>query len=48
MELQFVDQRVVEARTRKGQVAVLQRVGHAADAVVRFHQQVLGHDLGAG
>ena len=42
---QLGDQFLVEAVAREGDVAVLQRVGHAADAVVLLHQQVLGLDL---
>ena len=43
--LHLVDQLGLEARQRQGHLAVLQRVGHAADAVVPLHQQVLALDL---
>jgi hypothetical protein len=43
--LQLGHQRGLEARAREGHVGVLQRVGHAPDAVVLLHQQVLAHDL---
>ena len=41
---QLGDQLVVEARARERDVAVLERVGHAADAVVLLDEQVLALD----
>ncbi len=44
MQLQLAHQRIVEAREREGHVGVLQRIGHAPDAVVLLDQLVLGLD----
>jgi hypothetical protein len=41
----LLDQLVAEAVAREGHLAVFQRVGHAADAVVLLDQQVLALDL---
>jgi hypothetical protein len=43
--LELGDQFVARSAAREGHVAVLQRVGHAADAVVLLDQQVLALDL---
>jgi hypothetical protein len=42
--LQLGDELVLEAMARKGNVAVLERVGHPADAVVPLDEQVLRLD----
>ncbi|OMP10434.1 testis-specific Y-encoded-like protein 1, partial [Corchorus capsularis] len=42
--LQFLDELLIKARQREGHVGIFQRIGHAAHAVVSFHQLILALD----